>query len=72
MAVATLLCWICSHFIPRTTGKGVEVIVGDCSTFDFSAKDVCGVLFQYPDTNGKIFDFSELVSIAHAGNASIQ
>lgn len=53
----------------RTTGKGVKVIVGDWTTFDFSAKDVCGVLFQYPDTNGKISDFSELVSAAHAGNA---
>ena len=56
----------------RTTGKGVKVIVGDWTTFDFSAKDVCGVLFQYPDTNGKISDFSELVSAAHAGNVSIR
>ena len=62
---------ICSLFKHRTTGKGVEVIVGDWTTFDFSAKDVCGVLFQYPDTNGKILDFSELVSAAHAGNVSI-
>ena len=50
----------------------MEVIVGDWTTFDFSAKDVSGVLFQYPDTNGKIMDFSELVSAAHAGNVSIQ
>ena len=55
----------------RTTGKGVEVIVGDCTQFDFSAKDVAGVLFQYPDTHGKILDFSDLVSAAHAGNVSI-
>ncbi|RMC19450.1 hypothetical protein DUI87_04061 [Hirundo rustica rustica] len=32
---------------------------------DFSGKDVSGVLFQYPDTEGKIEDFSELVERAH-------
>ena len=47
------------------------MIVGDCTQFDFSAKDVAGVLFQYPDTHGKILDFSDLVSAAHAGNVSI-
>ncbi|EDL41698.1 glycine decarboxylase, isoform CRA_a [Mus musculus] len=32
---------------------------------DFSGKDVCGVLFQYPDTEGKVEDFTELVDRAH-------
>ncbi|XP_021568971.1 glycine dehydrogenase (decarboxylating), mitochondrial [Carlito syrichta] len=32
---------------------------------DFGAKDVSGVLFQYPDTEGKVEDFSELVERAH-------
>ncbi|XP_053788846.1 glycine dehydrogenase (decarboxylating), mitochondrial isoform X2 [Vidua chalybeata] len=32
---------------------------------DFSGKDVSGVLFQYPDTEGKIEDFSEFVERAH-------
>lgn len=32
---------------------------------DFSGKDVSGVLFQYPDTEGKVEDFSELVERAH-------
>ncbi|KAG8522156.1 Glycine dehydrogenase (decarboxylating), mitochondrial [Galemys pyrenaicus] len=32
---------------------------------DFSVKDVCGVLFQYPDTEGKVEDFMELVERAH-------
>ncbi|NWQ71983.1 GCSP dehydrogenase, partial [Neopipo cinnamomea] len=32
---------------------------------DFSGKDISGVLFQYPDTEGKIEDFSELVERAH-------
>uniref|UniRef100_A0A8C4Y4T6 glycine dehydrogenase (aminomethyl-transferring) n=1 Tax=Gopherus evgoodei TaxID=1825980 RepID=A0A8C4Y4T6_9SAUR len=32
---------------------------------DFSGKDVSGVLFQYPDTQGKVEDFTELVERAH-------
>lgn len=32
---------------------------------DFSEKDVSGVLFQYPDTEGKIEDFTGLVDRAH-------
>ncbi|KAM8961978.1 glycine dehydrogenase (decarboxylating), mitochondrial [Pelodytes ibericus] len=32
---------------------------------DFSGKDVSGVLFQYPDTNGKVEDFTQLVDLAH-------
>ncbi|XP_066460352.1 glycine dehydrogenase (decarboxylating), mitochondrial [Eleutherodactylus coqui] len=32
---------------------------------DFSGKDVSGVLFQYPDTDGKIEDFTQLVDRAH-------
>ncbi len=47
------------------------MIVGDWETFDFYKKDIAGVLFQYPDTNGKVLDFSDLVSKAHAGNVSM-
>ena len=57
-------------FSSSTTGTGVEVTVGDWKTFDFSHKDVAGVLFQYPDTHGRIHDFSSLVTAAHAGNVS--
>lgn len=34
---------------------------------DFSGKDVSGVLFQYPDTDGRVEDFSALVDRAHKG-----
>lgn len=46
-------------------GDGLQVIVGDRESFDFTNQDVSGVLFQYPDTNGNIVDFSELVEKAH-------
>lgn len=32
--------------------------------FDLSAGDICGIMFQYPDTNGHIEDFSALVKEA--------
>lgn len=50
-------------------GNGLEVIVGDSTSFDFSNQDVSGVLFQYPDTNGNIVDFSKLVDKAHDAKA---
>uniref|UniRef100_A0A5F8H1M2 Glycine cleavage system P protein n=1 Tax=Monodelphis domestica TaxID=13616 RepID=A0A5F8H1M2_MONDO len=36
---------------------------------DFSGKDVSGVLFQYPDTEGNVEDFAELVDRAHQHGA---
>lgn len=50
-------------------GEGLQVIIGDKESFDFSGQDVSGVLFQYPDTNGKIDDFSDLVEKAHDAKA---
>ncbi|XP_077004328.1 glycine dehydrogenase (decarboxylating), mitochondrial isoform X1 [Tamandua tetradactyla] len=32
---------------------------------DFTGKDVSGMLFQYPDTEGRVEDFTELVERAH-------
>ncbi|XP_041104459.1 glycine dehydrogenase (decarboxylating), mitochondrial-like isoform X1 [Polyodon spathula] len=36
---------------------------------DFSGKDVSGVLFQYPDTEGRVEDFAGLVDRAHQNGA---
>ena len=36
-----------------------------CEDMDFSGDDVGGVLLQYPDTNGNIQDYSDLVEKAH-------
>ena len=59
-----LYCIFCSSTL-GPDGDGLEVIIGDRESFDFSSEDVSGVLFQYPDTNGNIVDFSELVEKAH-------
>ncbi|EDL41702.1 glycine decarboxylase, isoform CRA_e [Mus musculus] len=45
--------------------RGVLVELKLPHEMDFSGKDVCGVLFQYPDTEGKVEDFTELVDRAH-------
>ncbi|XP_065657325.1 glycine dehydrogenase (decarboxylating), mitochondrial isoform X4 [Hydra vulgaris] len=52
-----------------TIGDGMQIIVGNYENFDFSKEDIAGVLFQYPDTNGKINSFEQLVKKAHEGKA---
>ena len=42
----------------RADGLGLEVLVVDEDKLDFSSsKDVCGVLLQYPATDGTISDY---------------
>ncbi|GCB70853.1 hypothetical protein scyTo_0010868, partial [Scyliorhinus torazame] len=36
---------------------------------DFSRKDISGVLFQYPDSDGRVEDYAELVDLAHQNGA---
>ncbi|GFY78509.1 glycine dehydrogenase [Trichonephila inaurata madagascariensis] len=51
----------------RASAMGVRVIVTDFKDVDLSKKDHSGVLFQYPDTEGRIEDFTELVEKCHKG-----
>ncbi|CAM9454313.1 unnamed protein product [Ascophyllum nodosum] len=44
---------------------GLDIVVGDPSTADFSAKDYSGALFQYPNTYGDVNNPEELVKKAH-------
>lgn len=37
---------------------------------DFSNRDISGILIQYPDTDGHIHDYMELVDNAHANGVS--
>lgn len=52
-----------SFLLSRYTGINVELKLPH--EMDFSGKDVSGVLFQYPDTEGKVEDFTGLVDQAH-------
>lgn len=53
----------------RANYIGVNTVLKLPHEMDFSGKDVSGVLFQYPDTEGRVEDFTALVDRAHKGGA---
>jgi glycine dehydrogenase len=54
----------------RAQSCGIEVVVGDHATFEFSAK-VFGALVQYPTTDGRLFDYRGFCDKAHAAGARV-
>jgi len=44
------------------------VIVDDYKSFNLSSGEVFGVLLQYPNTEGRIEDYTDLLSTAHQNN----
>ena len=52
----------------RADAKGIGVLVGNHEEFDF-ATPVCGVLLQYPATDGAVHDYSSFVARVHAAGA---
>jgi len=54
----------------RAEPLGIEIIVGDHSSFEFH-DGVFGVLVQYPDTNGHIEDYRAFAERAHAAKAKV-
>ena len=58
--------------VVRTRAKalGIEVVVGDPATFDFSRKTF-GVLLQYPTARGEIQDYRRLIEAAHQHGAMV-
>nr|XP_061804486.1 glycine dehydrogenase (decarboxylating), mitochondrial-like [Nerophis lumbriciformis] len=53
----------------RANYIGVKTVLKLPHEMDFSKKDISGVLFQYPDTDGRVEDFTALVDKAHKGGA---
>lgn len=49
----------------------VEVRVMPHSEMDFSGDDIAGVLFQYPNTDGSVDDFTKLVQNAKKHKVNI-
>ena len=45
----------------RASAVGLNVIIGNCSTFDFNTA-ICGALVPYPTTTGQVLDLSEFSS----------
>jgi len=48
----------------RATPIGVELVIGDHKTFDFST-DFFGAILQYPGVSGQVYDYAEFVSKAN-------
>lgn len=55
----------------RASSLGFTLEIGDVFKADTSAKDIAGILVQYPDTAGCIHDFTDIVEKAHANGVSI-
>lgn len=55
----------------RAGGFGLNVVKSDLKDFDYSSKDVCGVLVQYPGTDGEVIDYSDFVKNAHADGVKV-
>ncbi len=57
--------------VVRTRAKymGVQVVVGDTDSFDFSKGNLLGALVQYPDTFGSLRDYSSVSKELHDNNA---
>ena len=43
---------------------GINIEIVDVSQVDFSKKDIGGIIFQYPDTEGSVQDFSDIIASA--------
>ncbi|HYW10202.1 MAG TPA: hypothetical protein VE913_24770, partial [Longimicrobium sp.] len=56
--------------LTRATARGLDVLVGDPDTFDFSTPTF-GVLLQYPATDGAVTDPSEFAKRARAEGATV-
>jgi glycine dehydrogenase len=56
--------------IARAKALGIEAIVGNSESFQFSDK-VFGALVQYPDTFGAIHDYAPFTEKAHAAGAMV-
>ena len=44
----------------------IKIEVENVFETDFSKKDISGVIFQYPDTEGSIHDFTKVIRAAQA------
>jgi glycine dehydrogenase len=55
----------------RAVGLGMEVVVADPSEMDLENQKACGVLLQYPATDGKVEDYEALASTARANGMKV-
>ena len=53
----------------RAEALGMKLHVGDPEKADFAALDCCGVVLQYPASDGRVFDPRGVIERAHAAGA---
>ncbi|MFP4221707.1 MAG: aminomethyl-transferring glycine dehydrogenase [Phormidium sp.] len=54
----------------RAEPLGIEVLIGDWQTFDFTTP-IFGALLQYPTTKGAVCDYGEFIETAHQHQALV-
>ena len=54
----------------RSTPKGIELVIGNHETFDFSS-DFFGAILQYPGKHGQVNDYAGFISKAHAAEIKV-
>ncbi len=54
----------------RAKPLGINIIIGDHQTFDFSAT-IFGAILQYPATDGTIYDYRNFIEKSHAQGALV-
>jgi glycine dehydrogenase len=59
--------------VARTRARplGIEVRVGPAADADFGSRDLCGILLQYPGTDGRVRDYAALAERAHGAGALV-
>ncbi|XP_010472637.1 PREDICTED: glycine dehydrogenase (decarboxylating) 2, mitochondrial-like [Camelina sativa] len=55
----------------RADGFDLKVVTSDLKDVDYTSGDVCGVLVQYPGTEGEVLDYGEFVKTAHANGVKV-
>jgi glycine dehydrogenase len=51
----------------RARALGIDCIVGESP--DFSTSSLCGILLQYPTTDGRVIDYTSIIAAAHKAGA---
>jgi glycine dehydrogenase len=55
----------------RAGGFNLKVVTTDLKDIDYISGYVCGVLVQYPGTEGEVLDYGEFIKNAHARGVKV-
>jgi len=55
----------------RAAALGIDIVTGAARSAELTGQKFCGILLQYPTTDGKIVDYTALSARAHAAGALV-